>query len=348
MTADFSESIDNLTVTVEDTSTVSQPVTLNSITVSWGDGSTSNLALGGSVSHTYASAGTYQVTETVKYTSAGVAETSTMVRKAIAQPNTTAADVNADFTLTTTGTKATVKDVSTVMGGTLSTVVFNWGDSSANSTVSPGGSTSHTYAAVGSYPITQTVTATDGTAAKSTQTADFEPPSQGPANAPTLYNPTADAPNPINPAFMLPTMPSSRVGPQVSRASGLPIYEGGVAPSNTPAYAQGPTPFTTSKFQSLAVALRQMAQGGVVLTRLENVVASAASMHVQTLPQLVQAQQSQTALLTSIETQLKALNASLSTALPASTTGLGALGRAVSRALGESLYIVRSTSATKR
>ena len=30
------------------------------------------------MSHTYASAGTYQVTETVKYTSAGVAETSTM------------------------------------------------------------------------------------------------------------------------------------------------------------------------------------------------------------------------------------------------------------------------------
>ena len=166
------------------------------------------------------------------------------------------------------------------------------------------------YAAVGSYPITQTVTATDGTAAKSTRrrTSTSEPGTGERAHA---LQPDGGRSESHQPVLHAADYAEFRAGPQVSRASGLPIYEGGVAPSNTPGLSPGAISLT-SKFQSLAVALRDMAEGGGRPHAVGECVASAASMHVQTLPQSVQAQQSRPALLTSIETQLKALNASLS------------------------------------
>jgi predicted CXXCH cytochrome family protein len=66
-TASFTSNISNYTVTLTDTSTDDVPFPPNAVTVNWGDGS--NLSIGnagGSFSHTYATAGTFNIMYTVR------------------------------------------------------------------------------------------------------------------------------------------------------------------------------------------------------------------------------------------------------------------------------------------
>jgi len=66
----------------------------------------------------------------------------------------------ANFTFTTSGLSATFTDSSTDSGGTIGTYAWNFGDGTSSSTKSP----SHTYAAGGTYNVTETVT--DSTSGK--------------------------------------------------------------------------------------------------------------------------------------------------------------------------------------
>ena len=59
----------------------------------------------------------------------------------------------ANFTFTTSGLTATFTDSSTDAGGTIGTYSWNFGDSATSTTKSP----SHTYAAAGTYSVTETV-----------------------------------------------------------------------------------------------------------------------------------------------------------------------------------------------
>jgi len=80
----------------------------------------------------------------------------------------------ASFTDTTSGLSATFTDTSTDSGGTISSHSWNFGDGSALSTAT---NPSHTYAAGGSYTVTETVT--DGVSAKTSTASNVVTVSSG-------------------------------------------------------------------------------------------------------------------------------------------------------------------------
>ncbi|HTA65367.1 MAG TPA: PKD domain-containing protein [Xanthomonadaceae bacterium] len=145
-TANFTDAVSGLAVTFSNASTDSGG-TIGTYAWTFGDGSTSSAA---SPSHTYAAAGTYSVTLTVTDSVSGKTSAKTgSVTVASAGGTPTA-----NWTDTTSGLTATFTDSSTDAGGTIGTHAWTFGDGSTSASASP----SHTYAAAGTYSVTETVT----------------------------------------------------------------------------------------------------------------------------------------------------------------------------------------------
>jgi PKD repeat protein len=96
------------------------------------------------------------------YDAAGNVGTSSTVTFSIA--NNTGGTPSASFSFSTNGLTAVFTDTSTDSGGTIGTHSWNFGDSSTSSAASP----SHTYAAAGTYTVTETVADSVNTSATST------------------------------------------------------------------------------------------------------------------------------------------------------------------------------------
>jgi PKD repeat protein len=77
---------------------------------------------------------------------------------------------NADFLLATNALTVTLLDSSTVLGGTIVAWLWNFGDGGTSTSQNP----THTYAAEGSYLVSLTITASNGTMAESSTTVEVE------------------------------------------------------------------------------------------------------------------------------------------------------------------------------
>ena len=144
--ANFSYSTSGLTATFTDSSNDSGG-TLSAHAWTFGDGATSTTT---NPSHTYAAAGTYSVSETVTDSVNG----STNTKTSSVTVATSGGTPTANFSFVTSGLTATFTDSSTDAGGTISTHAWTFGDGATSSTTSP----SHTYAAAGTYSVSETVT----------------------------------------------------------------------------------------------------------------------------------------------------------------------------------------------
>jgi serine protease len=147
-TANFSVATNGLTATFIDNSTDSGG-TISAHSWTFGDGSTSTAT---SPSHTYAAAGTYNVTETVTDSVSGATNAKT-ISVTVTAPST-GGTPTAAFSVSTNGLTATFTDSSTDTGGTISAHSWTFGDGSTSTATSP----SHTYASAGTYSVTETVT----------------------------------------------------------------------------------------------------------------------------------------------------------------------------------------------
>jgi len=145
-TANFTFAAAGLTVNFTDTSTDSGG-SITSHAWTFGDGGTSSAT---SPSHTYAAAGTYSVTETVTDSASGKSSSKTVSVTVSPSGGTPVAN----FTFTTSGLTANFTDTSTDTGGSIGSHSWNFGDGSTSTATSP----SHTYAASGTYSVSETVT----------------------------------------------------------------------------------------------------------------------------------------------------------------------------------------------
>jgi PKD repeat protein len=145
-TANFSFATSGLTATFTDTSTDSGG-TISAHAWIFGDGATSTAT---SPSHTYAAAGTYSVSETVTDSVNG----NTSSKTASVTVATSGGTPTANFSFTTNGLTAAFTDSSTDSGGTISAHAWTFGDGATSTATSP----SHTYAASGTYSVSEKVT----------------------------------------------------------------------------------------------------------------------------------------------------------------------------------------------
>ncbi|MGH8041769.1 MAG: pre-peptidase C-terminal domain-containing protein [Rudaea sp.] len=114
------------------------------------------------------SASSVAVTGTVTVTITGVsgALTHTTTLNLTVNAAVTGGTPSANFTFTTSGLSASFTDSSTDTGGTIGSHSWNFGDSATSTATNP----SHTYAAAGSYSVTETVTdSINGTSSSKTQ-----------------------------------------------------------------------------------------------------------------------------------------------------------------------------------
>ncbi|HXD84562.1 MAG TPA: pre-peptidase C-terminal domain-containing protein [Rudaea sp.] len=144
-TANFSFVTNGLTATFTDSSTDSGG-TIGSHSWTFGDGATSTTT---NPSHTYAAAGTYSVTETVKDSVSGTTNSKTASVTVASAGGTP----TANFSFVTNGLVANFTDSSTDSGGTIGSHSWTFGDGATSTATSP----SHTYAAAGTYSVTETV-----------------------------------------------------------------------------------------------------------------------------------------------------------------------------------------------
>ena len=163
--AEFISSVNGLVVNfTDDSRDPDADGTIQAWSWNFGDGNTSTQR---NPSHTYASAGTYNVTLTVTDNHSvidsithGVTTTS---------PNT---PPTANFTFTTTNLTASFTDTSTDPDGTIVSWSWNFGDSGTSTQRNP----SHTYASAGTYPVTLTVTDDDGATDSETKSVTVTAP----------------------------------------------------------------------------------------------------------------------------------------------------------------------------
>ncbi len=145
-TANFTFTTSGLTATFTDTSTDTGG-TIGAHSWTFGDGGTSTAT---SPSHTYSAGGTFSVTETV--TDGVSAKTSSKTSSVTVAAS--GGTPTANFTFTTSGLSATFTDTSTDAGGTLSAHSWTFGDGGTSTATS----LTHTYAAAGTYSVTEKVT----------------------------------------------------------------------------------------------------------------------------------------------------------------------------------------------
>jgi serine protease len=155
-TAGFGFTASNLTVTFSDSSSDSDGSVV-SRNWNFGDGITSTST---NPSHTYAAAGTYDVTLTVTDDDGA----SDSITKAV---TVTAANIapTANFSISTSGLTATFTNKSTDSDGTIVARSWNFGDGTSSTSTNP----THTYASIGTYNVTLTVTDDDGAKASITR-----------------------------------------------------------------------------------------------------------------------------------------------------------------------------------
>jgi PKD repeat protein len=149
--AGFTFNTSGLSVNFTDQSTDSDGV-IQSWSWNFGDGNTSTQQ---NPSHTYASAGTYNVTLTV--TDNGGAQDATAADVTVNDPTGNQAPT-ADFTYSTDGLVAIFTSTASDPDGTIQTWSWDFGDGTSSDAVAVG----HTYTAGGTYLVTLTVTDDDG------------------------------------------------------------------------------------------------------------------------------------------------------------------------------------------
>jgi PKD repeat protein len=162
--ANFSFTTNGLSASFTDNSSDSDG-TIASRSWTFGDGGTSTAT---NPSHSYASAGTYSVTLTV--TDNGSATNS--VTKSVTVTAPTNVPPTANFTFTTSGLTATFTDASSDSDGTIASRSWTFGDSGTSTATSP----SHTYAAAGTYSVTETVTDNGGATGSKTSSVTVTNP----------------------------------------------------------------------------------------------------------------------------------------------------------------------------
>ena len=188
--AGFSYAVDGSNVTVVDHSALPSGcypgsvcvvnATEKSLVLSWGAAnlSATRIVLGGSYSHTYPAAGTYAITDTLVYydcvrggaavgtasgtalvcgTSSSVAST-TVTLGGIRNGNSGRIGVFPAFNVALgVNGRVTVNDMTTYSNATIDSISINWGDNSAPSSLTYGGSAVHTYQTSGTYRVSEAV-----------------------------------------------------------------------------------------------------------------------------------------------------------------------------------------------
>ena len=156
-TASFTPSASGLTVTADGTGSTDPDGVITSYAWTFGDGAT---ATAPTVSHTYATGGTYPVTLTVTDDGGLTGTTTTSVTVAPDQPPVAAfTTAVSSLSLSVDGTGSSDPD------GSVVSYAWSFGDgaTATNATAQ------HTYAAAGTYPVTLTVTDNLGTTGSTTQ-----------------------------------------------------------------------------------------------------------------------------------------------------------------------------------
>jgi len=145
-TANFTFTTSGLSANFTDTSTDTGG-SISSHSWTFGDGATSTAT---NPSHTYAAAGSYTATETVVDGVSGQSSS----KSATVTVSSSGGTPSANFTVSISGLTANFTDTSTDTGGTIGSHSWAFGDGGTSTATNP----SHTYAAAGTYTVTETVT----------------------------------------------------------------------------------------------------------------------------------------------------------------------------------------------
>ncbi|MTD12744.1 PKD domain-containing protein [Nakamurella sp. YIM 132087] len=184
-TANFTSSVENLTVNVESTSTDTDG-TIAAVAWNFGDGAT---ATGAAAVHTYTSAGTYQVRITVTDDDGATGTITKPVTVTAAPPANVAP--TAAFTNTANGLTAAFNgSTSTDPDGTITAYSWNFGDGVTDLT--SGATVSHPYAAAGTYQVSLTVTDDKGATNTVTKPVTVNAPVAAPIALDTFGRTTAN------------------------------------------------------------------------------------------------------------------------------------------------------------
>ncbi len=167
--ADFTYTTSGLTAAFTDASTDTDG-TINSWTWTFGDGISSYTQ---HPSRTYANGGSYTVTLTVTDNKGRTANTSRVVT--VTGPNSAPA---ANFGFSVSGSTAFFTDSSSDSDGTIVSRSWNFGDGGYSTQQNP----SHTYASVGSYSVTLTVTDNNGASGSIQKAVEVVGPPVAPSN----------------------------------------------------------------------------------------------------------------------------------------------------------------------
>ena len=170
--ASFTSIVTGLNVSVTSTATDAEGP-IETIVWNWGDGSA--IGSGANASHNYTSGGTYTIRQTVIDTDGNSSSTTaTITAVDLGTPPT------AGFVTDIDGLDVDVESTATDPDGPIVSIMWDWGDNTSDSS---GTSAVHTYAAAGTYTITQTVTDAQGdsaaTQANVTVTDPGTPPTAG-------------------------------------------------------------------------------------------------------------------------------------------------------------------------
>lgn len=161
-TAGFTSTTDGLTANLSSTSTDSDGTV---VAWSWDFGDSTPAITTENATHTYATAGTRQVTLTVTDNNGATATVTRDVT--VTAPPPANQPPTADFTTAVDGLTASITSISTDPDGTVAAYAWNFGDNSTDIVSTP--TASHTFATAGTYQVTLTVTDNSGATATVTK-----------------------------------------------------------------------------------------------------------------------------------------------------------------------------------